>query len=339
MNLKGIPPIYTPEQLVDIAFRKASKEAKKVQAKNRGLRKKKAEERRIKESTKYITAYLTKLGKLKLKIEEVPLFYRELLEINSGVEKILRALDKVSWAKKNVLRLEQRSRRTIRMNKGNPVSLRKDFYGKTSSHLNKIKRDLEFLDGVIKDIKNFPTIKEGFTVVIAGMPNVGKSSLLKQLTTSTPEIKVYPFTTKSILVGYIQKRHNKVQMIDTPGILDRPIEKRNPIERRAVLAIKELADIILFVFDPTEICGFPIESQLELYSEIKEKFVKVQPVINKLDIASASSIKLVEERLDTPSLKCSAKEGVVSEISEFIYLAFQRQVNNPVLLLGNTSPR
>jgi nucleolar GTP-binding protein len=209
------------------------------------------------------------------------------------------------------------------MNKGDPVSLRKDFYGKTSSHLKKIKLDLEFLELVIKDIKNFPTIKEGFTVVIAGMPNVGKSSILKQLTTSTPEIKVYPFTTKNILVGYIHEKHHRVQVIDTPGILDRPIEKRNPIERRAVLAVKELADIIVFVFDPTEICGFPIESQLELYSEIKDKFVNLKPAINKIDIASDASIKLVEKRLDTPSLKCSAKEGVVSEVLEFILSAFK----------------
>ncbi len=190
---------------------------------------------------------------------------------------------------------------------------------------------------MIKTIRNFPTIKKGFTVAIAGMPNVGKSSLLRQLTSSTPEIRPYPFTTKSILVGYIEKGHRRLQVIDTPGILDRPIEERNPIEKQAVLALRELADLILFVFDPTETCGYTLDSQIELYAEIKENFKNVVPVLNKMDMAEESVIKSIADGIGKKALKCSAKEGQIEAVLSLIE-SLQIQENNQAPLSGRRSP-
>jgi nucleolar GTP-binding protein len=324
MDIKGIPPIYTPEKLVDIAFRRASKEARKVQMKNRNLRKKRSEERRVKESALYITSYLTRVEKLRERIEEASPFYRELLEITVDVEKLAEALEQIVWAKKSISKLEERARRNIRMSKGGPVELRKEFYGKTSSILKKIKPEFELIGNACQTIKNFPTIKEVFTVVIAGMPNVGKSSLLRQLTSSKPEVKEYPFTTKNILLGYMEAGHRHVQIIDTPGLLDRPIKERNPIERQAVLVLRRLADIILFLFDPTPTSGFPLDSQLELYTEIDKSFKNVVPVVNKIDIGDTVNIKTLEVKIGKKALKCSAKEGQVEEVHRAI-LTFLRK--------------
>jgi nucleolar GTP-binding protein len=338
MDLKKIPPVYTPEKLLDIAFRRASKEAKKVQLKNKRLRKKRAEERRVRESAEFIVSYLYRMEKLRDIIELWDPFQRELLEINIGVAKINSALDRLTWAKKKITKLAVRSRRNIRMNKGDPVILRKDFYGKSASILEKIDSDLQFLGIVIKTARNFPTIKEGFTVAIAGMPNVGKSSLLRQLTSSTPEIRPYPFTTKSILVGYIEKEHRRLQVIDTPGILDRPIEERNPIEKQAVLALRELADLILFIFDPTETCGYALDSQIELYAEIKENFKNVVPVLNKIDMAEEPVIKSIEVRIGENALKCSAKEGRIEAVLSLIE-SLQIKEYNQAPLSEHKSPR
>jgi nucleolar GTP-binding protein len=338
MDLKKIPPAYTPEKLLDIAFRRASKEARKVQMKNRSLRKKRAEERRVRESADYITSYLSRMEKLGDKIELAGPFHRELLEISIGIDRVHSALERLAWAKTKIAKLEVRSRRNIRMKKGDPVILRKDFYGKTSSILGKIEMDLQFLGRVVQTIRNFPTIKEGFTVVIAGMPNVGKSSLLRQLTSSTPDIKPYPFTTKSILVGYIEEGHRRVQIIDTPGILDRPIEERNTIERQAVLALRELADLILFLFDPTETCGYTRDSQIELYTEIRENFKDVIPVLNKMDLADESIVKSIEDRIGKKAVKCSSKEGQIEDVLSLI-ATLQRKENNLALPSVHRSPR
>ncbi|RMF91004.1 MAG: GTP-binding protein [Methanobacteriota archaeon] len=319
MDLRKIPPVHTPEKLLDIAFRRASKEAGKVQARNRLLRRKRAEERRVRESARYITGYLSRLERLGEMINESPPFYRQLVDIVIGMEGITKSLDRVAWARRNIERGQERARQAIRMSKGGPVELRKDFYGKTASILGKIGAELEFLSNARARLRELPTIKEGFTVVIAGMPNVGKSTLLKALTGSKPRIESYPFTTKRILLGYMERGHRRVQVIDTPGLLDRPLSERNPIERQAVLALKELSHLILFIFDPTPACGFTIGSQLRLYREVAGDFGKVIPVVNKTDVAEEKALKELEQEVGRRALRCSAKEGDVGEVAEAIF--------------------
>jgi nucleolar GTP-binding protein len=337
MNVKGIPPVYAPEKIVEIAFRHASREARKVRLKNRSLQKKRSEERRVRESARYIISYLTKLEKLKERIIGASNFYKELLDIHGGLEKINGALDEVIWVKKKIAKLEKRYSMNIRMSKGDPWVLRKEFYGKTSSLLKNIKPELGFLANVIDSVKDFPTIKEMFTVVIAGMPNVGKSSLLRELTSSKPLIKRYPFTTKSILVGYIKDLRWPAQIIDTPGVLDRPLGKQNPVERQAILALKELSNLIIFVFDPTESYGFTLKSQLDLYSEINRSFQNLVPVVNKVEAANEGAIKKIERGVGLKALRCSAKLGQVEEVRNLI-IDYQKKGSDRALQQVNKFP-
>jgi len=48
-------------------------------------------------------------------------------------------------------------------------------------------------------------------------------------TQHTP-LQPYAFTTKSLYVGHMDYKYLRWQVIDTPGILDRPLEERNTIE-------------------------------------------------------------------------------------------------------------
>jgi nucleolar GTP-binding protein len=77
----------------------------------------------------------------------------------------------------------------------------------------------------------------------------------------------------------------RMQFIDTPGLLDRPPEDRNPIERQALTAIINLADVVLFILDASEHCGYPIEEQIRLLHVI-ETLVEVPLVVavNKADL-------------------------------------------------------
>ena len=47
------------------------------------------------------------------------------------------------------------------------------------------------------------------------------------------DVQPYAFTTKSLFVGHMDYRYLRWQVIDTPGILDRPLEERNTIEMQA----------------------------------------------------------------------------------------------------------
>ena len=73
------------------------------------------------------------------------------------------------------------------------------------------------------------------------------------------------------------------------------------MEQKAILALRHLANIIVFVMDPSEYCGYTMESQLAILSEIKSRFsnIPILEVENKGDLV----------RLDTNRQKISALEG------------------------------
>jgi nucleolar GTP-binding protein len=44
-------------------------------------------------------------------------------------------------------------------------------------------------------------------------------------------------------------------VVDTPGILDHPLEERNTIEMQAITALAHLRAAVLYFIDPSEQCG------------------------------------------------------------------------------------
>ncbi|KUO42793.1 MAG: hypothetical protein APU95_04355 [Hadesarchaea archaeon YNP_N21] len=178
-------------------------------------------------------------------------------------------------------------------------SIRKSAYGRLSSAVKRTGNNLKLLREAAGKLSKVPSVFIGMpTLVIAGYPNVGKTMLLKRLTGSEPKIAPYPFTTQGLNLGYFERGHKRYQVIDTPGLLDRPLEKRNPIERQTITALRHLANIIIFVLDPSGTCGYGFEEQLNLLDDIKRTFseVEVLTVVNKVDLLDEGRTKEVAER-------------------------------------------
>jgi 50S ribosome-binding GTPase len=90
---------------------------------------------------------------------------------------------------------------------------------------------LTYLEQVRQHMSRLPSIDPHTrTLVICGYPNVGKSSFINSITRADVEVQPYAFTTKSLYVGHLDYKYARWQVIDTPGILDRPLEERNTIE-------------------------------------------------------------------------------------------------------------
>lgn len=146
---------------------------------------------------------------------------------------------------------------------------------------------LSYLEQVRQHLSRLPSINPtAKTILLCGFPNVGKSSFLNKITRADVEVQAYPFTTKSLYVGHTEYKYQTWQVIDTPGILDRPLEERNTIEMQSITALAHLRSVILYIVDFSEQCGYSIQQQLELFASIKPLFTK-KPVFiinNKTDV-------------------------------------------------------
>jgi nucleolar GTP-binding protein len=222
-------------------------------------------------------------------------------EILFGLDRIRQSLGAVGWAAKHTGMvggdLAYKARKS-----DNSLVVRKQAVARIASIVHQIDSDLRFLNEVRNTLRKLPHIEDTFTVVIAGYPNVGKSSFIRRVSGAEPEVASYPFTTKGVIVGHRKIGRGKVQFVDTPGILDRPEEERNQIERQALSAIINVASVVLFITDPSEHCGYPLEVQQNLLKEIRS-LVTVPVVV----AANKSDIRCTDEEF---SMSTETGEGV-----------------------------
>ncbi|MFH1637907.1 MAG: GTPase [Candidatus Woesearchaeota archaeon] len=272
MIIQGISKIEKYQFYLDKSIRATEKKARITRNSLKGTRAERSirmEKGKIRDLAALTASDLESIEKAFPTIDNLPLFYQELIDVTIGKNKLKKSIAGLGWLRKRILTLGKEYSGKVA---ANPNKARKEFLGRLSSMFKKVKKDFDFLEESRKNIRNFPSFKTGLrTACIAGFPNVGKSTLLTKLTSATPEINVYPFTTKGLMVGYIGK---KVQIIDTPGAFRQDVKKMNIIEKQAFLALKYLCSTIIFVIDSTESCGYTISQQEEMLEFILKKIQK-----------------------------------------------------------------
>ncbi len=108
--------------------------------------------------------------------------------------------------------------------------------------------------------------KEGATqVVVIGLPNAGKSQLIASITNASPAVAEYPFTTQAAAPGMMEFENIKIQLIDTPPLIEQPAEwwLRNTIIR---------ADGILMVVD---LSSDPLAQMETMLAQLQEMRVGI----------------------------------------------------------------
>lgn len=139
--------------------------------------------------------------------------------------------------------------------------LKKACLGRICTIIKKLNSSLNYLEEVRKHLARLPSINPfERTLMITGYPNVGKSSFINQITKANVEVQSYPFTTQSLYVGHTDYQMVRWQVIDSPGILDHPLEQRNTIEMQSITALAHLKACILFFIDLSEQCSYSIEN-------------------------------------------------------------------------------
>lgn len=171
--------------------------------------------------------------------------------------------------------------------------LKKAALGRMATIMKRQGANLAYLEQVRQHLSRLPSIDPYTrTMIVCGFPNVGKSSFINKITRADVEVQPYAFTTKSLFVGHTDYKYLRWQVIDTPGILDHPLEERNVIEMQAVTALAHLRACVLYVMDISEQCGHSLDEQVKLFESIKPLFTNkpLIAVVNKIDVMELNDL-------------------------------------------------
>jgi tRNA modification GTPase len=162
----------------------------------------------------------------------------------------------------------------------------------------------EHFDAVLESARQGRLLREGMTVVIAGRPNAGKSSLMNRLAGYDAAIVAsIPGTTRDVLRERIHLEGMPLHLLDTAGLRAHGDEVEEEGMRRARSEMQR-ADRVLFVIDTvTDPDGDAFrEEQAQLPPE-----VPVTLVFNKCDLAAG--LPLADTMTGPPRLTLSALTG------------------------------
>jgi nucleolar GTP-binding protein len=286
MNFQDLQSINDSKFYLDQAFKKSKLYGERVFARSSGEQLNRiirTESEKLKEFTKVLKEYMDNIVKKFPNIDSLPEVYTELIRLTLDYDYLKKSLGALTWLNKRLNELSYSYLKSLKTceTKSNVQKVMNGFYGRVSSMMRQVDKNLKYIEDARKIMKNYPTLKTDlYTVAITGFPNIGKSTLLSKLTPAKPEIKDYAFTTKQINQGYANYGLRKVQFVDTPGVLDR--SKMNNIELQAYLVLKYLVNLIVYVIDLTE--PYPLKKQEELLKKLKEYDKPIIVYLSKTDI-------------------------------------------------------
>ncbi len=201
-----------------------------------------------------------------------------------------------------------------------------------------------------RSLRSAPAVKlDTPAVVLVGAPNVGKSSIVRFISSATPEVNNYPFTTRGMTLGHVEvfwDSDNSIvraevpnaarkksspspevvsgryaysqfcQVMDSPGLLVRSDSERNEMEELTLAAMKHLPTAVMYVMDLSGQAGdkcSSVKDQLQLRREVRARFPR-RPwidVVSKVDLGIVDGAQdELDEILDgVPYIKLSILEG------------------------------
>jgi nucleolar GTP-binding protein len=276
----------------------------------------------------YIATSLGRIARLP-KTNMLHSFYAELINIASD-NMYDKLIEEAALCIRILTNLWKKYRKAILRSTPNEAkAYAQEFIGRTMSIVKRKLKIMPILNEVIKTAKTTPCINFNDPIIIvSGMPQVGKSTLVGRISSAKPLVSPYPFTTKNIIIGHIDFKYVKIQIIDTPGLLDRNIDEMNEIERKAIATLKHLNSVVLYLIDPTQEAYYSFERQISSLKTVEQLIgkEKIIIVLNKIDKTPKELLIGYENMLKYSGyidiVMISALHGI--NIEELIYKAISK---------------
>ncbi|RYO74003.1 hypothetical protein DL764_011010 [Monosporascus ibericus] len=323
---KDIPPVPTSQEFLDIVLSRTQRRLPtQIRSGFKISRIRGFYTRKVKFTQETFSEKFGQIIESFPRLQDIHPFHKDLMNTLYDADHFKIALGQLSTAKHLI---ETISRDYVRLLKYAQSlfqckQLKRAALGRMATITKRLKDPLLYLDQVRQHLGRLPSIDPNTrTLLICGYPNVGKSSFLRSITRADVDVQPYAFTTKSLFVGHFDYKYLRFQAIDTPGILDHPLEEMNTIEMQSITAIAHLRSAILYFMDLSEQCGYSVHAQIALFKSIKPLFSNklVFIVINKIDILRPEELdaKTNEELqsllspgdVELLQLSCNTSEGV-----------------------------
>ncbi len=302
-NFKKITPVPSATALVDAILSKTQRKTPTVVHPGYNIvRIRQFYMRKVKYTHTNYAEALTQILTDFPRLDDIHPFYADLINVLYDRDHVQLALGQLNLAKQLIDRVGRDYVKLLKY--GDSLyrckSLKRAALGRMCTVMKRQKGALEYLEQVRQHMMRLPSIDPTTrTLILAGFPNVGKSSFMNCVSRANVDVQPYAFTTKSLFVGHLDYKFLRWQIIDTPGVLDKPLEERNTIEMQSITALAHLHCAVVYVLDISEECGYTIAQQVALFDQIRPLFHNKPLVVavNKIDARAESDLRPDERQL------------------------------------------
>jgi nucleolar GTP-binding protein len=331
---RSIPTVLYPQEILDKAFGRASKLADLVDDPDKYHRVRKQMNRMVQSASDVIAKTLTSYVDRWPSLNALTEFDRALVDAAVGCDAYRINLAALQWAAEQSHRIAgEAQRKILRLRDIDGFhKARRHAYGRLSSIINQISPQVLWLGEARDTLRKLPSIDPMEPcIVVAGSPNVGKSAMISALSSGEPQVASYPFTTKQLHLGHFVHRRRSYQMVDTPGLLDRPMTERNQIEKQAIAALEHLGDALVFLVDRSQGSTTPVSEQENLLMEVRG-LISQRPIVvvsSKSDLLESTSVG------DEMRTSAETGEGLEELRAQLIEIIAADEIIDPLSLPEN----
>jgi len=324
-NFKSIAVVPSAKDFIDIVLSKTQRKTPTVIHNGYAIsRIRKFYMRKVKFTQENFGEKLNQILSEYPRLDDIHPFYADLINVLYSRDHYKLALGQLNTAKSLVDNIGKDYLKLLKFADSlyRAKELKRAALGRMCTLMKKLTPSLSYLEQVRQHLSRLPSIDPSTrTLLVTGYPNTGKSSFVNTVTNANVEVQPYAFTTKSLFVGHTDYQYVRWQVIDSPGILDHPLEDRNTIEMQAITALAHLHATILFFIDPSEQCGYSLKQQCALFHSIKALFANkpLLVVCNKTDLKRVEDLdeadrQMVEELVkDRPTAKRMSMSNMTTE--------------------------